>query len=103
MSMLYYTTPYWCILAVVIYNQPHLLPFYQLCALSKDGDSFHLEKLHMTEKETPIEIVEMEMELSRFLKKGVTKITREGGLKSLERNRIVRLIANRVGKPWVRG
>ena len=91
MSMLYYTTPYWCILAVVI------------CALSKDGDSFHLEKLHMTEKETPIEIVEMEMELSRFLKKGVTKITREGGLKSLERNRIVRLIANRIGKPWVRG
>ena len=32
----------------------------------------------MTEKESPIEIVEMEMEMSRFLKKGVTKITRDG-------------------------
>jgi len=47
------------------------------CMLRKEGDSFHLEKLHMTEKETPIEIVEMEMELSKFLKKGVSKITRE--------------------------
>ena len=44
----------------------------------REGDSFHLEKLHMTEKESPIEIVEMEMEMSRFLKKGVTKITRDG-------------------------
>jgi len=44
---------------------------------SVEGDSFHLEKLHITEKETPIEIVEMEMELSKFLKKGVSKITRE--------------------------
>ena len=25
----------------------------------REGDSFHLEKLHMTEKESPIEIVEM--------------------------------------------
>ena len=32
----------------------------------------------MTEKESPIEIVEMEMEMSRFLKKGVTKITLDG-------------------------
>ena len=24
----------------------------------REGDSFHLEKLHMTEKESPIEIVE---------------------------------------------
>jgi len=54
------------------------------CMLSKEGDSFHLEKLHMTEKETPIEIVEMEMELSRFLKKGVTKITRKGDSLRLE-------------------
>ena len=38
----------------------------------------------MTEKETPIEIVEMEMELSRFLKKGVTKITREGDWRGTE-------------------
>ena len=44
----------------------------------REGDSFHLEKLHMTEKESPIEIVEMEMEMARFLKKGVTKITRDG-------------------------
>ena len=29
----------------------------------REGNSFHLEKLHMTEKESPIEIVEMEMEI----------------------------------------
>merc|ERR1712212_938410 len=49
------------------------------CMLRKEGENFHLEKRHRTEKETPIEIVEMEMEVSGFLKKGVTKITREGG------------------------
>merc|ERR1712168_564105 len=54
------------------------------CMLRKEGESFHLEKLHMTEKETPIEIVEMEMEVSGFLKKGVTKITREGDSLRLE-------------------
>merc|ERR1712212_297699 len=54
------------------------------CMLRKEGENFHLEKLHMTEKETPIEIVEMEMELSGFLKKGVTKITREGDSLRLE-------------------
>ena len=32
----------------------------------------------MTEKESPIEMIEMEMEVSRFLKKGITKITRDG-------------------------
>ena len=36
--------------------------------------------------ETPIEIVEMEMEVSRLLKKGLTKITREGGLNNLTTN-----------------
>ena len=55
-----------------------LLASDQPSALRKEGENFHLEKLHMTEKETPIEIVEMEMEVSGFLKKGVTKITREG-------------------------
>merc|ERR1712013_375693 len=54
------------------------------CMLRREGDSFHLEKLHMTEKESPIEIVEMEMEMSRFLKKGVTKITRDGDSLTLE-------------------
>ena len=60
-------------------------------ALRKEGDSFHLEKLHMTEKETPIEIVEMEMELSKFLKKGVSKITREGGLKDDNLNKLANI------------
>ena len=45
----------------------------------------------MTEKETPIEIVEMEMELSRFLKKGVNKITREGGLKDDNLNKLANI------------
>ena len=50
----------------------------KLFDIRREGDNFHLEKLHMTEKESPIEIVEMEMEMSRFLKKGITKITRDG-------------------------
>ena len=45
----------------------------------------------MTEKETPIEIVEMEMELSKFLKKGVSKITREGGLKDDNLNKLANI------------
>ena len=43
----------------------------------------------MGEKETPIEIVQMEMELKSFLKKGVTKITREGGLNGDNLNKLV--------------
>jgi len=38
----------------------------------------------MGEKETPIEIVQMEMELKNFLKKGVSKITREGASLRIE-------------------
>ena len=56
----------------------------------------------MTEKETPIEIVEMEMELSRFLKKGVNKITREGGLKDDYLNKLANLrgrASKKAGKP----
>ena len=45
----------------------------------------------MTEKETPIEIVEMEMEVSGFLKKGVTKITREGGFKDDHPNQLAHI------------
>ena len=62
-----------------------------LLSLRKEGESFHLEKLHMTEKETPIEIVEMEMEVSGFLKKGVTKITREGGFKDDHPNQLAHI------------
>merc|ERR1712181_62648 len=54
------------------------------CMLRKEGDSFHLENLRMGEKETPIEIVQMEMELKNFLKKGVSKIPREGASLRIE-------------------
>ena len=67
---------------IVFYNDPvtgeRKIFLAKLFDTRREGDSFHLEKLHMTEMESPIEIVEMEMEMSRFLKKGVTKITRDG-------------------------
>merc|ERR1712176_474590 len=46
--------------------------------LQQEGGNLKQIKFHMTEKEAPLEIIEMEHEMTQFLKKGLTKINREG-------------------------
>merc|ERR1712179_888532 len=48
------------------------------CLLSEEELGFTQTRFHTTEKDTPLEIIETEHEMSQFLKKGITMMSREG-------------------------